>query len=86
MILRGSGGECGQGISSDLGFGAGDAVDAAAGQDFEAEVAPAFGSFVGLFGQDCADEPDDGCSGWEVPDCVGVNRPGSGGGSESPKG
>lgn len=61
MFLRwvGSGGECGQGVGSDLGVGGGGEVDAASGQDFEAEVTASFGPFIGLLGQDRADEPDD---------------------------
>jgi hypothetical protein len=38
-------------LCSDLGFG-GDGGQAAAGEDVEAEVATAFGPFVGLFDQD----------------------------------
>ena len=57
MFLRGgSGCEGGQVVASDLGagvgVGVGDEVDAAAGEDVEAEVAASFGPFIGLLGQD----------------------------------
>ncbi len=55
----GSGGQCGQVVASDLGVEGGDDVDAAAGQDVEAEVAPTFGPFVGLLGQHGADQAHD---------------------------
>ena len=45
---------------------------AAAGQDVEAEVAAAFGPFVGLFGQDGADEADDRVAVGEDPHDVGA--------------
>ena len=38
-------------IISDLGVGGGHDIDAAAGEDFQAEVAPAFGPFIGLLGK-----------------------------------
>ena len=38
------------------GVGVGGQGESAAAQNFEAEVAAAFGPFVGLFGQDGADE------------------------------
>src|SRR3546814_18235704 len=60
-------------MSSDLGFGVGDDGDAAAGEDLEAEVAAAFGPFVGLLGQDRADESHDGLAGGEDADGVGVS-------------
>ena len=47
-------------ISSDLGIGVDHEVHTAAGEEFESEVAAAFGPFVGLLGQDGADESDDG--------------------------
>src|SRR5690606_39731168 len=55
-----------------LGVGGGHDVDAAAGQDLEAEVAAAFGPFVGLLGQDGPDEADDGAPVGEDPDGVGA--------------
>lgn len=36
-----------------------DEVKAALDEDFQAEVAPAFGPFIGLFGQAGSDKPDD---------------------------
>ena len=39
--------------------GVGDGQSATA-EHFEAEVAAAFGPFVGLLGEHCSDEPDDG--------------------------
>src|SRR5688572_19861298 len=42
------------------------------GQDLQSHVAAAFGPFVGLFGQDCADEADDGGAVGEDPDDVGA--------------
>ena len=46
--------------------------DAGAGEDVEAEVAAAFGPFVVLFGQDGADEADQGVAAGEDPDDVGA--------------
>jgi hypothetical protein len=45
--------------------------DAGAGEDVEAEVAAAFGPFVVLFGQDGADEADEGVAVGEDADDVG---------------
>ena len=59
-------------FGSDLGFGGGDGGDATAGEDFEAEVAAAFGPFIGLFGEDSPDEADDGGPGGEDADGVGA--------------
>ena len=59
-------------ISSDLGFGGGSGGGSAAGEDFEAEVAAAFGPFVGLLGQDGADEADDRVAVGEDADGVGA--------------
>ena len=42
------------------GVGVGGQCEAAAAQDFESEVAASFGPFVGLLGQDGADEADEG--------------------------
>ena len=50
--------------------GGGDEVDSAADQDVEAAVAAAFGSFVGLFGQDGPDEADDRVAVGSDPDGV----------------
>jgi hypothetical protein len=47
--------------------------DAGAGEDVEAEVAAAFGPFVVLFGQDCADEADQGVAVGEDADDVGAS-------------
>lgn len=60
FLRDGSGGQSRKVISFHPGFGGGDDVDAAAGEDLESEVAAAFGPFVGLFGQHRADEADDG--------------------------
>ena len=54
------------------GIGTGGQGESAAAQNFEAEVAAAFGPFVGLFGQDGADEADDGIPVGEDPDDVGA--------------
>ena len=51
--------------------GAGREGDARAGQNVEAEVAAAFGPFVVLFGQDGADEADEGVAVGEDADDVG---------------
>lgn len=51
LVRDGSGGECWQVVSSDLGVVGGDDVDSAADERVEAEVAAAFGPFVGLLGQ-----------------------------------
>lgn len=40
--------------------GVGGQREPAATQDFESEVVATFGPFVGLLGQDCVDEADDG--------------------------
>jgi len=53
-----------------LGVGDGQAASA---QDLEAEVAPAFGPFVGLLGQHGADEPDNGVPVREDADDVGAS-------------
>ena len=45
--------------------------DAGSGEDVEAEVAAAFGPFVVLLGQDCADEADEGVAVGEDADDVG---------------
>ena len=45
----------------DVGGWVGDDAEAAAGEDVEAEVAASFGPFVGLLGQDGADEAGDPC-------------------------
>src|SRR5699024_8686295 len=74
-ILRweGSGCQCGQGACGDLlGVGVGDEVEAAAGEDVESEIASSFGPFVGLFGQDRADEADDRLAGGEDAHGVGA--------------
>ena len=52
--------------------GVGGQGEAAAAQDFQAEVAAAFGPFVGLLGQDGADEANDGVPVGEDPDDVGA--------------
>ena len=52
--------------------GVGDGGESAACEDVEAEVAAAFGPFVGLLGQDGADEADDGFPVREDPDRVGA--------------
>jgi hypothetical protein len=59
-------------VSSDLGSGGGDDVDAAAGEDLKPEVAATLGPLVGLFSQHGSDEADDGVAGREDPDCVGA--------------
>ncbi len=46
--------------------------DAGAGEDVEAEVAAAFGPFVVLFGQDSADQADQGGAAGEDPHDVGA--------------
>jgi hypothetical protein len=51
--------------------GAGCEGDAGAGEDVEAEVAASFGPFVVLFGQDGADEADQGVAAGEDPHNVG---------------
>jgi hypothetical protein len=53
------GAECWDGVGGGL---LGDVVGgvAGAGEEVEAEVAAAFGPFVVLFGEDCADEADQG--------------------------
>jgi hypothetical protein len=52
--------------------GVGDGPEAAAGQDVEAEVAAAFGPFVVLFGEDGADQSDEGVAVGEDADDVGA--------------
>jgi hypothetical protein len=47
-------------------------VGSGLGQDVESEVAAGFGPFVVLFGQDDADESDDGCPVGEDADDVGA--------------
>ena len=54
------------------GVGTGGQGESAAAQDFQSEVAAAFGPFVGLLGQDGADEADDGIPVGEDPDDVGA--------------
>lgn len=44
------------------GVGVGGQGESAAAEDFQSEVSAAFGPFIGLLGQDRADEPDDGLS------------------------
>lgn len=68
-MLGGQGGEV---LSSDHGFGGGCEIDAAAGQDVQAEVAAAFGPFIGLLGQDGSYKPDDRAPVREDPDRVGT--------------
>ena len=46
--------------------------EAGFGEDVEAEVSASFGPFVGLFGQDRADEAGDGVAVGEDPDAVGA--------------
>src|SRR2546430_2651915 len=41
-------------------------------EDFDAHVSALLGPFVGLFGQDCADQPDDGGPVGEDPNDVGA--------------
>jgi hypothetical protein len=55
-----------------LDSGSGDQVQAAFGEDVEAEVAASFCPFVGLFGKDCADEADDRVTVGEDADAVGA--------------
>jgi hypothetical protein len=54
-----------------VGFGGHD-PDSAFGQQFEAHVAATLGPFVILFGQDGADQPDQGGSVGEDADDVGA--------------
>ena len=54
------------------GGGVGGQGESAAAEDFETEVAAAFGPFVGLLGQDGADEANDGIPVREDPDHVGA--------------
>jgi len=49
-----------------------DEGEAGLGEDVEAEVTAAFGPFVVLFGQDRADETDQGVTVGEDPDDVGA--------------
>ncbi len=60
------------GFGDHLVPGSGDEVQAAFGEDVEAEVAAAFGPFVVLLGQDGADEADQGVSVGEDADGVGA--------------
>lgn len=62
------------GVGLLVGRGA-DQGQAALGEDFEAEVATPVGPFVGLLGQDGADEADDGLAGGEDADDVGATAP-----------
>jgi hypothetical protein len=55
-----------------VGGGVGDGAEAGAGQDVEAEVAAAFGSFVVLLGQHGADQTDQGVPVREDADHVGA--------------
>lgn len=68
MILSGLGGQCWEGLL--VGVGRGDDVEAGLGEDLESEVAAAFGSFIGLLGQDGTAESDDGITVGEDPDGV----------------
>jgi len=58
-------------LHAGIGAGGGEG-DAGAGEDVEAEVAAAFGPFVVLFGQDRADEADQGVAAGEDADDVGA--------------
>jgi hypothetical protein len=60
------------GVGHLLGAGVGDEGEAAFGEDVEAEVAAAFGPFVGLLGKDRADEADDRVAVGEDADAVGA--------------
>jgi hypothetical protein len=63
-----SGGEGGDGhLLGVRGGGVGNGSDAATGEDVEAEVAAAFGPFVVLFGEDGADQADEGVAVGEMP-------------------
>jgi len=53
------GAEFEDGVGHLLGAGVGDEGESALGEDVESEVAAAFGPFVGLLGEDGADEPSD---------------------------
>ena len=48
------------------------AVQAAIGEDVESEVAASLGPFVGLFGEDGADETSDRVAVGEDPEAVGA--------------
>jgi hypothetical protein len=54
------------------GGGIGDGGDAGPGEDFQAEVAAAFGPLVVLLGQDRADQADQGVAVGEDADHVGA--------------
>lgn len=54
-------------VGDGLGFVGGDDVEAAAGQDVEAEVAASFGPLVGLLGQDPSEEAGDGVAAGKIP-------------------
>jgi hypothetical protein len=70
--LSGSGAERRDGrLGGHLLSGVGDGADAAAGEDVEVEVATAFGALVVLFGQDGADEANEGSVGKDA-DYVGA--------------
>lgn len=71
LFRDGSGGQCRQVVSSDLGVGGGHDVDAAAGEDVESEVVPSFGPFVGLLGQGGPDKAHDRGTVGEDPHGVG---------------
>lgn len=60
------------GVGGHLVSGVGDEGEPAAGEDVEAEVAAALGPFVGLLGQDGADEADDRVAVGEDPDGIGA--------------
>ena len=60
------------GVHLRLRVGVGGQGESASAQDFESEVAASFGPFVGLLGQDGADEADDGVAVGEDADAVGA--------------
>ena len=66
------GAEFEDGVGGPLRSGVGDEGEAGLGEDVEAEVAASFGPFVGLFGEDRADEADDRVTVREDPDGVGA--------------
>ena len=53
-------------------MGSRDDTDSAFGKEFQAHVASALGPFVGLFGQDRTDEPDQGTATGEDTNDVGA--------------
>ena len=71
MILRLCA-ECDEVVGDHLAFGVRDHAHAASCEDLEAEVAAAFGPFVGLLGQDAADQADDALAVGEDADTVGA--------------